>query len=412
MKEIFKPPLNLGSWICLLAFVITACSPAAPPPLPTVIPSTTNTHQTASREAQVQSVEIELLEANPIQVNAIVRGNLTESCATLDEHRTEYQTNTFTISLFVVSRSDLDCAQATSPFETTITLETNNLPAGTYTVIANGVSAVFSLPTSGTTPVPGSTPTAIPNVVPTSQACTDSAAFVTDVTIPDNQVIAPNTPFTKTWRLKNTGSCTWDTRYLVSYISGTTMSQQPGYWIVQQGQTVAPGQTVDISVGMTSPIGNGNYASYWGLKKESGQLMPIRRGANGNSFYVKIKVDDGSVSAGNITAASIEIEREEGSAAACSADATYFVHAYITADGPTTATYEINSTAGQIAAGNFQTSPTGPVSPVMTGTVVFDQASTRTINLRFVGPYPYPSDITVNLRVVGGEWHSTKLACQ
>ena len=139
--------------------------------------------------------------------------------------------------------------------------------------------------------------------------------------------------------------------------------------------------------------------------------MPIAGGANGNSFYVKIKVNNGNA-AGKITAASIDIEPEEGSGTACSVDATYFVHAYLTASGPTTASYEINSTAGQIAAGNFQTSPAGPVSPVVTGTLVFDQASTRTINLRFVGPYPYPSDITVNLRVAGGEWHSTKLACQ
>jgi hypothetical protein len=54
----------------------------------------------------------------------------------------------------------------------------------------------------------------------------------------------------------------------------------------------------------------------------------------------------------------------------------------------------------------------GPVSPVTTGTLIFDGASTRTINLRFVDPYPYPSDVTVNLRVAGGQWHSTKLACQ
>lgn len=230
--------------------------------------------------------------------------------------------------------------------------------------------------------------------------------------MPDNTEVAPNTAFTKTWRLKNTGTCTWDNSYLVSYISGTPMSQQPGYWIVLQGQTVAPGQTVDISVGMTSPVENGNYQSFWGLKKENGQLMPIQGGANGNSFYVKIKVNDRSTATGNITDASIDIEREEGSGTVCTAEATYFVHAYLTADGPVAANYEINSTAGQIAAGYFQPSPMGPVSPVVTGTLLFDQADTKTIHLRFVGPYPYPDDITMNLQVNGGEWHSTKLSCQ
>ena len=71
------------------------------------------------------------------------------------------------------------------------------------------------------------------------------------------------------------------------------MTQQPGYWIVRPGQTVAPGQTVDISVGMTSPVENGDYTAYWGLKKTDGPFMPIVGGANGNSFYVKIKVNNG-----------------------------------------------------------------------------------------------------------------------
>jgi Ig-like domain from next to BRCA1 gene len=191
------------------------------------------------------------------------------------------------------------------------------------------------------------------------------------------------------------------------------MTQQPGYWIVPQGQTITPGQTVDISVGMTSPIENGAYKSYWGLKKENGQFLPIQGGVNGNSFYVKIKVDDGSNDApGKITAASIDIELEQGSGTVCTANSTYFVQAYITADGPTTATYEIESIAGQIPAGNFTDGYLTPVYPVEYGTVIFDRAGTKTISYRFVGPYPYPNDITILLRVNSGEWHNTKLLCQ
>ena len=187
------------------------------------------------------------------------------------------------------------------------------------------------------------------------------------------------------------------------------MTQQPGYWIVQQGQTVAPGQTVNISIGMTSPVENGNYRSYWGLQKENGQLMPIEGGTDGNSFYVQVSVDNGdSAAAGNVTDASIDIELEQGSGKACTANSTYFVHASISADGPATAFYEIGSTAGQIAAGNFQDNG---LTPYVYGTVVFHKAATKTINLRFVGPYPYPDDITVKLRVDGGEWLNAKLSC-
>jgi hypothetical protein len=414
MKNIFKQLLKRSLWFCLLAIVLAACNPVAPATLaPTVVPTATSVPQPVSREAQVQSVEIQMTNTVPVQVNAVLHGVLTEACATLGESQVEYASNTFHITVYALSRTDIGCAQVTTPFEITIPLNTQDLPAGSYTVIANGVSAVFTLPVE--TAIPSPLPTTASNpastAAPGSLPCSDSAKFVADITIPDNIVVAPNTAFTKTWRLKNTGSCTWDNKYLVAYISGTTMSQQPGYWIVPQGQTVPPGETVDISVGMTSPVENGSYQSYWGLKKENGTLMPIQGGANGNSFYVKIKVNNG-VTDGKITAASIGIDLEQGSGEMCTANSTYFVHASLTADGATTAGYEINSTAGQVAGGYFQPSPMGPVSPEVTGTLLFEQAATKTIDLRFVGPYPYPDDITVNLRVNGGEWHSTKLSCQ
>ncbi|HEX9385228.1 MAG TPA: NBR1-Ig-like domain-containing protein [Anaerolineales bacterium] len=297
--------------------------------------------------------------------------------------------------------------QATTPFETTIPLDIKDLPAGSYTVTANGVSAVFTLPVEN--PTPTLEPTSV--VAPTSSACIDSAAFVADVTIPDNSILDANTAFTKTWRLKNTGSCIWDSSYLVSYISGMSMTQAPGYLLVPQGETVSPGQTVDISVGMTSPVENGFYRSNWGLQKRNGPFLPIQGGANGNSFYVKIKVNNGS-GGGSVTAASISIDLEQGSGAVCAANSTYFVHAHMTADGPTTVSYEIDSSAGQIPAGYFHNSVTNELSTFVTGTLVFDQADTKTISFRFVGPYPHSDDITVLLWVNRGEWYSAKLSCQ
>lgn len=257
------------------------------------------------------------------------------------------------------------------------------------------------------------TPSPLPaaTLVPASQTCVDAATFQTDVTIPDGAVIAPNMAFTKTWRLKNTGTCTWDSRYLVAYVSGATMTQQPGYWIVQPGQTVAPGQTIDISVGMTTPVEPGDYAAYWGLKTVDGPFMPIRGGANGNSFYVAIKVS-GGVAAGHITAASIDIEPEQGSGPVCTANSTYLVHAHLTADGPTSAAYEIDSTAGQTPAGYFWSPDNSEPALSVTGSLVFDRAGTKAVNLRFVGPFPYPGDITVLLWVNRGAWYNAKLSCQ
>jgi hypothetical protein len=411
-KKLFQPV----SIIVLIALALSACGTIATPDSPAIIPSPTS--QSAqplpvSRDAQVRSLEIQFQEGVPVQVNAIVRGSLTESCAVLGETRVEYAANSFKISIPAVSPSDIGCAKVTSPFETTIPLPTKDLPAGTYTVTANGVSAVFTWPVP--TPSTQSSDVSahiVSTSVPLGQACVDSAAFVADVSVPDNSVIAANAPFNKTWRLKNTGSCTWDHSYLVYYISGAAMTQQPGYYLVPQGATVAPGQTVDVSVGMTAPPENGSYQAYWGLKKENGSFMPVQGGANGNSFYVKITITDGGSGSGDITAASIDIVSEQGSGIPCAADSTYFVTAHISAGGPATAAYEIGSTAGQIPAGYFQPSPMGPISPVITGTLVFTQVDTKVISLRFVGPYPYPDDITVYLRVNGGEFHNTKLSCQ
>jgi Ig-like domain-containing protein len=300
------------------------------------------------------------------------------------------------------SGAPLPTALPTQNTSATNTAPGPTIPEQTPTQAAATATPVPATPTQPEAEQPAATS------APAVTECQDSAQYISDDGL-DGTTYAPNAPFTKTWTLKNTGSCTWDDTYLVAYISGATMTQQPGYWILPQGQTVVPGQTVNISIGMTSPPENGNYASYWGLEKRDGQLMPIQGGANGNSFYVKIKVNDGSESAeGKVTAASIDIELEQGSGTACTADSTYFVHASITADGPTTASYEIGSTAGQVSAGYFEDNGR---SPYVTGTVVFDQAGTKTINLRFVGPYPYPADITVNIRVNGGEWHNTKLSC-
>lgn len=138
---------------------LTACSPSAIG-FPLIVPATTplaTPLQSTSREAQVESVEIQFLEADPVQINAIVRGNLTEACAKLGDTQVRYATNTFMITLFAVSPSDRGCAQITTPFEQTIPLSTTGLPSGEYTVKANGVSAVFALPADVT-----------PTVVPTT----------------------------------------------------------------------------------------------------------------------------------------------------------------------------------------------------------------------------------------------------
>lgn len=299
-------------------------------------------------------------------------------------------------ALLVESTNPLDCSPyCTSELWTVMADGTGaqKVADGSFlAVIPN--DAIIQLP-AGPTPTSGST------------ACTDSAEYVGDDGM-DETTYTPNTSFTKTWTVKNTGTCTWDSRYLVYQISGAFMTQQPGYWLVAQGEKVEPGQDVDISIGMTSPPGNGKYRSDWVLKDAQEKIIPLKGGTDENSFYVEIKVDDGTAH-GNVTASAIDISLEQGSGEVCTANATYFVHAYVSTDGPAVVPYEIGSSAGQISAGYFDNG-TGK-NPYVAGELNFDKADTKQINLRFVGPYPYPDDITVMLRVAGGEWYNSKLLC-
>lgn len=139
MQKLSKITIALG----LLLLTLTACL--------TVTSAKDNpTPQQAAREAQVLSLEIQVTPTRPAQVNAIVRGILGEACARLGETQMSYGSNTFMITLLEISPSDRSCAQITTPFEQTIPLDTSGLPAGEYTVKANGVSAVFNLPADGT----------------------------------------------------------------------------------------------------------------------------------------------------------------------------------------------------------------------------------------------------------------------
>lgn len=102
------------------------------------------------------------------------------------------------------------------------------------------------------------------------------AEFVRDVTIPDGSFISSGKTFTKTWRIRNVGTCTWTTDFHLVYVSGTAMTSVQA---VRLPYAVAPGKTVDISVVMTAPSSPGAFQSNWMLRSASGQIFGV--GCNG-----------------------------------------------------------------------------------------------------------------------------------
>lgn len=159
------------------------------------------------------------------------------------------------------------------------------LPAGAPTVSTGGgaspaaTSAATSAPAGTSTPagtVVG--PVITPAGTTPSAACTDLAKFVADVTIPDNTVVRPGQTFTKTWRLQNTGTCTWGSGYELAFERGTAMTSTRTIAV----PTTAPGATVDLSIPLTAPTTLGTFTGFWRLRTPNGTLF-------GNTVWVKIR---------------------------------------------------------------------------------------------------------------------------
>src|SRR6266498_371640 len=149
------------------------------------------------------------------------------------------------------------------------------------------------LPTDTPTPTPTDTPTATPtstpiptqtpSPTPTPIPC-HLAKFVKDVTIPDGTALETNTQFTKTWRLKNMGSCTWDSSYRIAFVDGTSMSEAT--ILSWPGGTVSYGESVDLSINLVAPIYPGSYQGNYMLLGPDGTYFGL--GVENKAFWVRV----------------------------------------------------------------------------------------------------------------------------
>ncbi|MEE8567295.1 MAG: NBR1-Ig-like domain-containing protein, partial [Anaerolineales bacterium] len=76
---------------------------------------------------------------------------------------------------------------------------------------------------SATLPEPSSTPTITPTATPDKASC-DRAEYVSDVTIVDDTTFTPGATFTKVWRMRNVGTCTWTNSYALVFVDGEQMN--------------------------------------------------------------------------------------------------------------------------------------------------------------------------------------------
>jgi hypothetical protein len=105
-------------------------------------------------------------------------------------------------------------------------------------------------------------------------------SFYKDVTVPDNEVIKKGQRFIKTWQIKNSGSCTWTPDYAIVFIWGDQMNGETPKPI---GQTIAPGQTIEVSTELEAPTEPGQYQGSWSFQDADGQQFGT--GSQAEQFF-------------------------------------------------------------------------------------------------------------------------------
>lgn len=144
----------------------------------------------------------------------------------------------------------------------------------TATLTPSATASETATPTL--TPTITDTPTVTPTDTP-SAPC-HRAEFVAHVTVPDGIRLNEDQSFTKTWRIRNTGACTWTTGFRLVFISGTNMAAGSSYNLPAG---VVPGGSIDLSINMSAPDDQGDYVSNWNLRSETG--VNFGAGASGNT---------------------------------------------------------------------------------------------------------------------------------
>lgn len=133
--------LILSVMLCLA--LLAACGPAGEPTATT--PPSGGDEPPVLGTAQVDSIEIVILESFPVQIHVLAKGHLPDSCTTIDQVTEEQDGDTFRVTITTARPEGEMCAQVLTPFEENIPLDVYGLAAGTYTVDVNGVTDTFTL---------------------------------------------------------------------------------------------------------------------------------------------------------------------------------------------------------------------------------------------------------------------------
>src|SRR5512140_224341 len=169
-------------------------------------------------------------------------------------------------------------------FTLTAKASSTNTPLAAITAAATALET--QTPATPST-APAFTATLLPGGVTATPGLCDYFTWnptTVDVNVPDGTQMTPGQQFVKTWRIKNSGICTWGAGYKVVYAGYT--NQMSGVPQPING-VIGPGQEIEISVQFKAPAKAGEYVSAWTMQNAAGIKF---FGIGAKPLYVKIVV--------------------------------------------------------------------------------------------------------------------------
>ena len=168
-----------------------------------------------------------------------------------------------TLAILVVVLAMLACGGDAPPTQKVASTET-----------AEGSPTVEAAATAGVMPQVATT--AMPTI--DTSYCTLGAVFQADVTVPDNTGVEAGQLFTKTWRVRNTGTCDWGVGYRLTHVDGNQMGGPDSVDIPE----IPAGESAEISVRLTAPMEEGQHRGQW-------QICVNETECFGDRIYVQIR---------------------------------------------------------------------------------------------------------------------------
>jgi len=284
------------------------------------------------------------------------------------------------ISLFILSLilsacgtpSEEDLAMASTAAAQTVEARFTQTAANTPTPEPENAeeNETETEPTPTLTPTPTETP--IPEVAP--EGCL-VATFVGE-TVPDGTIVEAGQYFTKSWSIRNDGTCTWHKGYKLVYWGGDRLGSALEYEFFEE---TPPGEVMSFPIQLLAPETPGEYGGEWMIKSPSGYTFGVGEYSVPISASVDVR-DPDDIKYGIV---SVEYELDREPDFGCPTNVHWIVTATITTNG------KLNVVAQFLHSDGYHTPKE---------TLIFTEAGSKTISTDWTlykGAGPAPRSVQV-----------------